>query len=61
MEEDFKSELDWAAERLDDLIKYTQGDEFKKLPTEDQNLIVQQASALNAYKDIVSARVEKAK
>ena len=31
MDEDFKSELEWAEERLGDLIKYTQGDAFKKL------------------------------
>ena len=61
MEEDFKSELDWADERLDDLIKFTQDEKFRKLPVEDQDLIVQQESTLNAYKDIVSLRAEKAK
>jgi hypothetical protein len=61
MDEDFKSELEWAEERLGDLVKYTQGDAFKKLSAVDQDLIVQQASALNTYKDIVSARAGKAK
>ena len=59
---DFKSELDHGpTERLDDLIKYTQDEKFRKLPVEDQDLIVQQASTLNAYKDIVTLRAEKAK
>ena len=61
MDEDFKSELEWAEEKLDELIAYTQGEPFSKLSAEDQDLIVQQASALNTYKDIVSARAEKAK
>ena len=60
MEEDFKSELDWADERLDDLIKFTQDEKFRKLPVEDQDLIVQQASTLSAYKDIVTTRAAKA-
>ena len=42
-------------------MTFTQGADFKKLSVEDQDLIVQQASALNTYKDIVSARAEKAK
>ena len=61
MDEDFKSELEWAEEKLGELIAYTQGEPFSKLSAEDQDLIVQQASALNTYKDIVSARAEKAK
>ena len=44
MEEDFKSELDWADERLDDLIKFTQDEKFRKLPVEDQDLIVRRGS-----------------
>ena len=60
MDEDFKSELEWAAERLDDLIKFTQEEAFTKLPAEDQDLIVQQASTLSAYKDIVTTRAAKA-
>lgn len=61
MDEDFKSELEWAAEKLDELVIFTQGADFKKLSVEDQDLIVQQASALNTYKDIVTLRAEKAK
>ena len=61
MDEDFKSELEWAEEKLGELIAYSQGEPFSKLSVEDQDLIVQQASALNTYKDIVSARAEKAK
>jgi len=61
MDEDFKSELEWAEERLGDLIKYTQGDDFKKLSGEDQDLIVQQASALNSYNEIIKVRAERAK
>ena len=61
MDEDFKSELEWAEEKLGELVTFTQGADFKKLSVEDQDLIVQQASALNTYKDIVSARAEKAK
>ena len=61
MDEDFKSELEWAEERLGDLIKYTQGAEFKKLSGEDQELIVQQASALNSYNEIIKVRAERAK
>ena len=61
MDEDFKSELEWAEERLGDLIKYTQGDAFKKLSGEDQELIVQQASALNSYNEIIKVRAERAK
>ena len=59
MDEDFKSELEWAEERLGDLIKYTQGDEFKKLSGEDQELIVQQASALNSYFEVIKIRAKK--
>lgn len=59
MDEDFKSELEWAEERLGDLIKYTQGDEFKKLSDEDQELIVQQASALNSYFEVIKIRAKK--
>ena len=61
MDEDFKSELEWAEERLGDLVKYTQGEEFKKLSAEDQDLIVQQASALNSYNEILKVRAERAK
>jgi len=61
MDEDFKSELEWAEERLGDLVNFSQGEAFRKLSAEDQDLIVQQASALNTYKDVVSARAEKAK
>lgn len=61
MEEDFKSELEWAEEKLGELVAFTQSESFLKLSAEDQDLIVQQASALNSYKDIVSARAEKAK
>ena len=60
MDEDFKSELEWAEEKLGELIAYTQGEPFSKLSAEDQDLIVQQASALNTYKDIVTARAAKA-
>jgi len=61
MEEDFKSELEWAEEKLGELVAFTQGEPFLKLSAEDQDLIVQQASALNSYKDIVAVRAEKAK
>jgi hypothetical protein len=59
MDEDFKSELEWAEERLGDLIKYTQGDAFKKLSAVDQELIVQQASALNSYLEVIKIRAKK--
>ena len=59
MDEDFKSELEWAEERLGDLIKYTQGDAFKKLSDVDQELIVQQASALNSYFEVIKIRAKK--
>ena len=42
-----------------DLIKYTQGDAFKKLSAEDQELIVQQASALNSYFEVIKIRAKK--
>ena len=61
MEEDFKSELEWAEEKLGELIAYSQGEPFSKLSAEEQDLIVQQASALNTYKDIITVRSEKAK
>ena len=41
MDEDFKSELEWAEERLGDLVSFSQGEAFKKLSAEDQDLIVQ--------------------
>ena len=59
MDEDFKSELEWAEERLGDLIKYTQGDAFKKLSAEDQELSVQQTSALNSYFEVIKIRAKK--
>ncbi len=43
--------------KLDDLIKYTQTKEFTKLPANEQDLIVQQASFMNGYLDCLSARV----
>ena len=61
MEEDFKSELEWVEEKLGELIAYSQGEPFSKLSAEEQDLIVQQASALNTYKDIITVRSEKAK
>lgn len=61
MDEDFKSELEWAEERLGDLVKYTQGDDFKNLSVEDQDLIVQQASVLNSYNEILKIRAGRAK
>ena len=60
MEEDFKSELEWVEEKLGELIAYSQGEPFSKLSAEEQDLIVQQANALNTYKDIVTARAAKA-
>jgi hypothetical protein len=61
MEEDLKSTLDWAEGHLDDLVKYTQGTEFGKLGGEDQDLIIQQASAVNSLVDTLSARLERVK
>lgn len=61
MDEDFKSELEWAEERLGDLVNFSQGEAFKKLSAEDQDLIVQQASALNSYNEILKVRAERAK
>lgn len=61
MDEDFKSELEWAEERLGDLVSFSQGEAFKKLSVEDQDLIVQQASALNSYNEIIKVRAERAK
>ncbi|HOK53551.1 MAG TPA: hypothetical protein PKV43_03725 [Armatimonadota bacterium] len=61
MEEDFKSELEWAEERLGDLVKFSQGEEFKKLLAEDRDLIVQQASALNSYNEVLKIRAKRAK
>lgn len=42
--------------KLDDLIKYTQSEEFTKLPADEQDLIVQQASFMNGYLDCLNAR-----
>jgi hypothetical protein len=61
MDEDFKSELEWAEERLGDLVNFSQGEAFRKLSAEDQDLIVQQASALNSYNEILKVRAERAK
>lgn len=61
MDEDFKSELEWAEEKLGELVAYTQEEAFRNLSAEDQNLIVQQASALSAYKDIITIRSKRAK
>jgi len=61
MDEDFKSELEWAEERLGDLVNFSQGEAFRKLSAEDQDLIVQQASALNSYNEIIKVRAERAK
>ena len=61
MDEDFKSELEWAEERLGDLVKFSQGEEFKKLLAEDRDLIVQQASILNSYNEVLKIRAERAK
>ena len=61
MDEDFKSELEWAEERLGDLVNFSQGEAFRKLSAEDQDLIVQQASALNAYTDVLTIRAAKVK
>ena len=61
MDEDFKSELEWAEERLGDLVNFSQGEAFRKLSGEDQDLIVQQASALNSYNEILKVRAERAK
>ena len=61
MDEDFKSELEWAEERLGDLVSFSQGEAFKKLSAEDQDLIVQQASALNSYNEIIKIRAKRAK
>jgi hypothetical protein len=61
MDEDFKSELEWAEERLDDLVSFSQGEAFRKLSAEDRDLIVQQASALNSYNEILKVRAKRAK
>jgi hypothetical protein len=61
MDEDFKSTLAWANEQLDELTTYTQTEAFRKLTAEDQDLIVQQASALNAYTDVLTIRAAKVK
>ena len=61
MDEDFKSELEWAEERLGDLVNFSQGEAFKKLSAEDRDLIVQQASALNSYNEILKVRAKRAK
>ncbi len=61
MDEDFKSELEWAEERLGDLVNFSQGEAFRKLSAEDHDLIVQQASALNSYNEIIKVRAERAK
>ena len=59
MDEDFKSELEWAEERLGDLVNFSQGEAFRKLSAEDQDLIVQQASALNSYFEVIKIRAKK--
>ena len=61
MDEDFKSELEWAEERLGDLVNFSQGEAFRKLSAEDQDLIVQQANALNSYNEIIKIRAKRAK
>ena len=42
--------------KLDDLIEYTQSPEFSKLPAKEQDLIIQQASAMNTYNECLKAR-----
>lgn len=61
MDEDLKSTLEWAEGHLEDLVKFTQDAEFAKLDGEDQDLIVQQASAVNSLVDTLSARLERMK
>ena len=69
MDEDFKSELeDWQQrvvdeqselfDRLEKLIAFTCSEPFKKLPVDKQEQLVQQASHMNAYNDILAARIE---
>ena len=50
------SEQSDLQKKLDDLIEYTQGEEFAKLDPVAQDLIVQQASAMNAYNECLKAR-----
>jgi len=45
-------------DRLEKLVEFTQTDQFKKLPADKQDQLVQQASCMNAYNDILTARIE---
>lgn len=45
-------------DRLEKLVEFTGSDLFKKLPVTSQEQLVQQAHHMNAYNDILTARIE---
>ena len=45
-------------DRLEKLIEFTQTEQFKKLPANKREQLVQQAHHMNAYNDILTARIE---
>jgi len=44
-------------DKFDKLVEFTCGEAFTKLDHVNQNLLVQQASAMNAYNEILLARI----
>lgn len=45
-------------ERLEKLVEFTCSEQFKSLPVDKQEQLVQQAHHMNAYNDILTARIE---
>ena len=45
-------------DRLEKLVEFTGSDKFKELPADKQVQLVQQAHHMNAYNDILTARIE---
>lgn len=45
-------------DRLEKLVEFTGSDKFKELPAGKQEQLVQQAHHMNAYNDILTARIE---
>jgi hypothetical protein len=45
-------------DKLEKLVAFTTAEGFKKLPVDKQEQLVQQAAHMNAYNDILAARIE---
>lgn len=45
-------------DRLEKLVAFTTSEGFKQLPVDKQEQLVQQAHHMNAYNDILTARIE---